>query len=225
MTSPRIRLRHRGLRTALLTSAVVLAAVALPPRLLQAQGPPDIDIRFAPGTSVPSVAVRGVLGERAFDELLRNGFPARLHVRAEVWTIGRWFDEIAARQEWDVIVRYDLIDKVYEVDRVLTDRIVSLGVYARFADARAASELPFIPALAPNARGKRGYISVQVDVQTLEMSDLDEVQRWLRGEARPAVQGRRNAGTALTRGFRTLFSRLLGGEVRHLEERTPTMQF
>ena len=208
--------------------ALCLCLLVLAPgsaRPAHAQGPPTVDIRTTAGTVAPTVAVRGVLTERPFDELLRNGFPARLHLRAEVWAIGRWFDEIVGSEEWDVIVRFDLIDRTYEVARVTRDVIVPLGSYARFADARAASELPFTPPLRANARGRKGYIGVQVDVQTVEMSDLDEVQRWLRGEARPVVQGRRNPGTALTRGLRALVTRLLGGEVRHLEARTPTMQF
>ena len=211
----------RVLRFALggLSCALIAAAP------LRAQGPPRVDIRLVPGTVMPSIAVRGVLSERAFDDLLRNGFPARLHFRAEGWVIGRWFDEVVTREEWDIIVRYDLIDHTYEVVRVRGDGFLSLGNYARFADARAASELPFTPPLNVNARGSRGYFAVQVDVQTVEMSDLDEVQRWLRGEARPAVQGRRSPGTALGRGLRTLMSRLLGGEVRHLEARSPAIRF
>ena len=165
-----------------------------------------------------------MLTDKPFDELLRNGFPARVQFRAEVWTTGRWFDDVVERVEWDIIVRYDLIDRTYEVIRRTREGIASLGSYSRFADARAASELPFLPPLTMPA-GRRGYIAVQVDLQTLEISDLAEMQRWLRGEARPAVQGRRNPGTALTRGLRTLVTRLLGGEVRHLEARTPMMQF
>ncbi|HYW30671.1 MAG TPA: hypothetical protein VE869_04120 [Gemmatimonas sp.] len=215
--------------------AVSLSSVAI----LQAQGPPQVDVRLVPAASAgtpssgssgsaptaASVAVRRVLDAKSFDELLRNGFPARLHVRGETWTIGRWFDEIVGREEWDVIVRFDLIDKSYEVARVTSDAIVPLGTYARFADARAASELSHAMQIPAAARGRRGYVNVQVDVQTVEMSDLDEVQRWLRGEARPVVQLRRSPGTALTRGLRTLVSRLLGGEVRLLEARTPTVQF
>ncbi len=226
-------LRHAMLRQAipwhamLLVVACMVAPVLPVAPALVAQGPPQVDIRVVTtgGTPSATVAVRRVLDVKPFDELLRNGFPARLHVRAETWTIGRWFDEIVGREEWDVIIRYDLIDKTYEVARVTRDAIVPLGTYARFADARAASELPYTPAISTNARGKRGYLSVQVDVQTVEMSDLDEVQRWLRGEARPVVQLRRSPGTALTRGLRTLVSRLLGGEVRHLEARSPTVQF
>lgn len=218
-------MHRRPLRVPLALLLCALAIMFAGARAARAQGPPQIEIRVPAGGTAPAVAVRRVLSERPFDELLRNGFPARLHVRSEVWTIGRWFDEIVGSEEWDVIVRYDLIDHTYEVARVTRDVIVALGSYARFADARAASELPFTPPLRANARGRKGYVAVQVDVQTVEMSDLDEVQRWLRGEARPVVQGRRSPGTALTRGLRTLVSRLLGGEVRHLEARTPTIQF
>jgi hypothetical protein len=202
-----------------------LLGALLPVASLRAQGPPAIEIKTANGPLSPSVAVRRVLTERAFDDPLRHGFPVRLHVRTEAWTVGGWFDELVGSAEWDIIVRYDLIDKTYEVARVTSDAIMPLGSYARFIDARAATELPFSPPLRVNARGKRGYIAVKVDAQAVEMSDLDEVQRWLRGEARPMVQGRRSPGTALTRGLRTLVSRLLGGEVRHLEAKTPTVQF
>ena len=63
-----------------------------------------------------------------------------------------------------------------------------------------------------------------VDVETLSLNDLDEVERWLRGELRPAVRGRRNPGTALGRGLRTLAVRLLGSESRHYEARTGTFR-
>ena len=174
--------------------------------------------------SVPSIAARDVLNANPYDELLRNGFPARLHFRVEVWTQGRWFDDVVARADWDIIIQYDLIDRTYEVARLSDGAITSLGNYSRFQDARAASELAYVPTLKL-PKGRRGYFAVQVDAQSLEISDLAEMQRWLRGEARPAVQGKRNPGTALTRGVRSLVSRLLGGEVRRLESRSDVIDF
>ena len=91
--------------------------------------------------------------------------------------------------------------------------------------ARAASELPYLPALPTPRRGQKGYVLVQAELQTLEVSDLDEVERWLRGEARPAARGQRNPAGALTKGVRTLASRILGGEVRRLEARSQTVTF
>lgn len=193
--------------------------------MASAQSRPEIDIRVAPTSYPPLVAVRGVLSEKPFDELLRSGFPARLHVRAEVWTIGRWFDDVLARMEWDIVVRYDAIDRTYEVGRFVAGRLTPLGSYASFSDARAASELPYLPALAAPPRGRKSYVAVQAELQTLDVSDLDELERWLRGEASPAVRGRRSPGTALTRGVRSLASRLLGGEVRRLEAKSPAVTY
>ncbi len=192
---------------------------------LRAQSLPRIEIESAAGATSPAISLRGLLEEKTFDELLRSGFPLSEHFRAELWMTGRWFDEIVDREEWDVSVRYDVIDRTYEVLRRTRDRVVSLGSYSRFTDARAASELAYMPSLSARAKGRKGYVNVQVDVQMVAISDLDELQRWLRGEAAPAVQGRRSPGTALTRGFRTLVTRLLGGEVRHLEKRSGVMVF
>ncbi len=194
-------------------------------RAVAAQGTARVEITPPAIGTAPTIALRAVLAEKPFAELLRNGFPARLHLRAEIWVMGRWFDQLVTRDEWDVIVSYDLIDRTYDVTRRTGDRLIALGSYASFADARAASELAFTPELTLPDRGKRGYIVVQADVLTIEMSDLDELQRWLRGEARPAVQGKRNPGSALGSGVRTLVTKLLGGEVRHFEARSPTIVF
>jgi hypothetical protein len=209
-------------RTFVLTGLLLLAGSG--PRA-RAQGRPEVEIRVAPGAFPPQVAVRGVLEEKTFDELLRSGFPARLSVRAEVWSIGRWFDDVQSRAEWSVIVQYSVIDRTYEVARLVGDRLTSLGSYLRFADARAAAELSYQPSLPPPPKGRKSYVLVQAELQTLNVSDLDELERWLSGEARPLVRGRRNPGTALTRGFRTLASRLLGGEVRRLEARSPAADY
>lgn len=190
-----------------------------------AQGSPSIDIRVTAQSYPPLVAVRNVLMEKDYDELLRNGFPVRMHIRAEIWTEGRYFDDIRGRAEWDVILQYNVVEKSYEVARLVGDRVMALGSYRYFADARAASELSYLPSLPTPKRGQKGYVLVQADVQALEVSDLDELERWLRGEARPAVRGKRSPASALTRGVRTLASRILGAEVRQLEARSPTLVF
>lgn len=95
-----------------------------------------------------------VLAEKPFDEMVRSGFPARLHVRAELWSEGRWFDDVNGRAEWDIIVRYDVIDRSYEVVRRVAGAITSLGSYTRFADARAAMELAFAPHCRPRRVAK-----------------------------------------------------------------------
>ena len=100
----------------------------------------------------------------------------------------------------------------------------SLGEYPGAADAENAAEAAYKVAIALPKKGERGYYNLLLDVETLSLSDLDEVQRWLKGELKPAVSGKKNPGTAVGRGVRTLVVRLLGGEKRHYEARTGTFR-
>jgi len=175
-------------------------------------------------TEGPVVRATGILGDRELRDLLRNGFPARLHYRIELWSAGGLLNDLEGTTEWDVIVRYDPLRKRFEVARLVGRQVTVLGEFEAVAEAQAAAERPFrAPIYAPR-RGERYYYSAILDVEMLSLSDLDEVERWLKGELRPAVRGRRNPGTALTRGLRTLFVRLIGGERRHYEVRSGTFR-
>lgn len=174
--------------------------------------------------AAPSISSAGLLIDPSMRDLLANGFPARLHYRLERWKIGRWFDDIQAASEWDVIVKYDVLGKRYQVARVFNKKSEALGQYATLEEAASAAEAPYQPTISLPRRGQRGYYNLLLDVETLSLSDLDEVERWLRGELKPAVRGEKNPGTALTRGVRTLVIRLLGGEKRHYEARSGTFR-
>jgi hypothetical protein len=172
----------------------------------------------------PSVSSAGLLSDGSMRDLLANGFPARLHYRLERWASGRWFDDLKAAFEWDVILKYDVLGKKYQVVRVVNGKSESLGDYPGADSAQDAAEAPYKVAISLPKKGQRGYYNLLLDVETLSLSDLDEVQRWLRGELKPAVSGKKNPGTALGRGVRTLVVRLLGGEKRHYEARTGTFR-
>ena len=172
----------------------------------------------------PAVSSSGLLADGSMRDLLSNGFPARLHYRLERWASGRWFDDLKAAFDWDVILKYDVLGKKYQVVRVVNKNVESLGEFATVDDAENAAEGPYHPAISLPKKGQRGYYNLLLDVETLSLSDLDEVERWLRGELKPAVRGKKNPGTALGRGIRTLVVRLLGGEKRHYEARTGTFR-
>jgi hypothetical protein len=172
----------------------------------------------------PSVSSAGLLTDAAMRDLLANGFPARLHYRLERWKSGRWFDDLQAASEWDVILKYDVLSKRYQVARVVNNKAETLGDHPTLEAAASIAEAPYQTTIALPRKGQRGYYNLMLDVEMLSLSDLDEVERWLRGELKPAVRGERNPGTALTRGVRTLVVRLLGGEKRHYEARSGTFR-
>lgn len=171
-------------------------------------------------TQAPAITTANVLEDRSLRDLLHSGFPARLHYRLELWSAGGLFDDLRRRAEWDVIVRYDPLQRRYSATRIEGDRATALGSYAQLRDMEGAMGRPFQPALRPPSPHDRFYYVAALDVEMLSVNDLDEVERWLRGELSPAVRGERNPGTALGRGAKTLVTRLLGGEERHYQARS-----
>lgn len=207
--------------------AAVLATGTPAGHPLLAQGRPRLELvvpaQASPRVEGPEVRGINVLADRDIRDLLRNGFPARLHYRVELWSTSGWFDDLEGGTEWDVVVRYDALDRSYRLARLQGDEVTTLGRFDQLRDAERALEQPFRAPLV--ARGsRRYYYRAVLRVETLSLSDLDEVERWLRGELRPAVRGQRNPGTAITRGVRTLFIRLLGGEKREYEVRSATFR-
>ncbi|MGQ0537571.1 MAG: DUF4390 domain-containing protein [Gemmatimonadaceae bacterium] len=172
----------------------------------------------------PLVQASGIMADSGIMLLVRNGFPMRLYYRVELWAAHRLFDELLASVEWDVIVRFDALNERYRAFRVDSDVLRQLGVFGTVSEAASAVERPLRAPLKASRRTGRQYYRAVLDVETMSFNDLDEVERWLRGELRPAVRGERNPGTALGRGVRRLFVRVLGGEQRHLETRTPAFR-
>lgn len=185
--------------------------------LLPATATPGV----AAPTSGASVVTANVLADAKTRELLRNGFPAQIRYRLELWREGRWVDDLERATEWAVLVSYDPATQTYRAVRRHGNEFEDFGVFATAAAAEAAFSRPYRVSLAPRRRA-RYYYSLAVDVQTLSVSDLDELQRWLRGEFQPAVRGRNSVGNAMRTGVGTLMSRLLGGEKRHYERRSPS---
>lgn len=209
------------MRAAILAAAglVAFGSAAVAQRVRVDVSPPA---QRAWAEAAPTISSAGLLADPSMRDLLANGFPARMHYRLERWKSGRWFDDIQAASEWDVIIKYDVLGKRYQVARVFNRKSESLGQYATLEEAAAAAEAAYQPTISLPRKGQRGYYNLLLDVETLSLSDLDEVERWLRGELKPAVRGEKNPGTALTRGVRTLVVRLLGGEKRHYEARSGT---
>lgn len=208
-----------------LERVALLLIVAAP---AAAQHGPQLDVAPLPAHSPPagaSVRAARLLDDRNMRELLLNGFPAALRFRLELWRVGGLFDDIESTAQWEVLVRYDPYAKEYlVVRRQGTGALEDFGGFPTLEEAQGVLQRPFPVSLGPRRRDARYYYNVVLDVETLSVSDLDELQRWLSGELQPAVRGRRAPLSALRRGFGTLLSRVLGGEKRHYEARSGTFR-
>lgn len=159
--------------------------------------------------------VRDILADDELEEAVRSGLPLRMRFLVELWR-DAFFDELVATEQWTTVLTYDALSKQYVV-RARAD--ARARVFADFAAARAAIETAYAAALRPQRRG-RYYYTGALDIETLSLSDLEELERWLKGELQPAVSGDRSIPGAIGQGARRLFIRVLSLPERRLEARS-----
>jgi hypothetical protein len=159
--------------------------------------------------------VRDILADDELEEAVRSGLPLRMRFLVELWR-DAFFDELVATEQWTTVLTYDALSKQYVV-RARAD--ARARVFPDFATARAAIETAYAAALRPQRRG-RYYYTGALDIETLSLSDLEELERWLKGELQPAVSGNRSIPGAIGQGARRLFIRVLSLPERRLEARS-----
>jgi hypothetical protein len=128
------------------------------------------------------------------------------------------------RREWDVIVRFVPLDRRYIVSRIEGETVTTLGSFDELSEVQALLDRPYRPPMRAAPPRERVYYNAELDVEMMSVNDLDELERWLRGEFRPVARGERNPGTAVTRGVRSLVVRLLGSENRKYRARSVTFR-
>ena len=173
------------------------------------------------GTGVATTTISGVLTEGNRRDLLLGGWPTAIHGRLELWRKGflGTYDRESDFQ-WDVIIDYSAVTKVFHLRRVVDNAVENLGETSTIEEAERILSRPFSPPLSPGRRGDRYFYLFNAEVATMSLSDLDAWQRWVKGEARPAVQGKRNPIGAFHRGLGSLLSRVLGGDTQSYERRS-----
>lgn len=161
----------------------------------------------------PVVAIDGVLRDPALLDALAEGLPLRFRFRMELWGKGT-FDRLEGRRDVSVAVLRNALEPGYTVEDGRVQRR-----FATLAECEAALERLFASSLSPPRDGRYYYLAT-LDVETFSLSDLEELRRWLRGEARPAVEGRGSVGRAVESGLRRTFIRLLGLPTREYTVRS-----
>ena len=164
----------------------------------------------------PTVTAANLFGDPDMRDLVRSGFPASLRFRLELWRVGGLFNDLEGQREWELIVQYDPSAQRYRVVQRQGGRLDDLGSFATLSTAQAVLERPTRILLSPEREGSRYYYNLTLTIEALSVSDMDQLERWLRG-----VRGG-TAASALGTGMRTLMLRMLGGEKRVFDRRSIT---
>ena len=195
------------------------AAVALLLALTRAlPASAQASLAVAPGEPdrAPVVSLGPVLAEADLAEAMRSGLPVRMRFRTELWR-DEFLDDLVADDEFVLVLRYEPIERRYEVYDERSRG--AAGFYSSYSRMRAAVETRYSFDMRPRDSGRYYYLS-SVEIETLALSDLEELQSWLRGELNPAVSGEGSVLGAIGNGARRAFIRILGLPARRHEARS-----
>lgn len=165
--------------------------------------------------------VVGVLEDADLADALRSGLPLRLRFRIELWR-DRWIDALVETRSWTTTLLFDPLDRVF-MARDERDGQSVLAVSGSFQDVIAAVHRDH-PLDALPRRAGRYYFTAVLEIESLTLSDFEELERWLQGELQPAISGRRPVGGAIGQGARRLVIRLLRLPAKRYESRSSTFE-
>lgn len=197
--------------TALVRFAIVVLVTMSCATELAAQGGAALSVSNDPSNSHRGVLrLRDALADRELEEAVRSGLPLRVRFRVELWKDGL-IDDLLGAEQWTTVVTFDPLSEVYTV----RTRSASSAdkEYADYQSARSAVEGAYIVSLRPGGKGRFYYIA-SVAIETLSLSDLEELERWLK------VSGERTIPGALGQGARRVFMRVLSLPERRFEARS-----
>jgi uncharacterized protein DUF4390 len=163
-----------------------------------------------------SLRLSGLFGDKELQEVVESGLPLRVRIRIELWRDG-WVDDARGSEIWNALLTFNPLEKTYRlrthgspsIDRHLSD----------FQNARSALEARRTFSLRPSEAG-RYYFTANIEIETLSLSDLEELERWLQGELRPVVSGGGSVTGALGAGAKRLLVRILSLPTRTLDLKT-----
>jgi hypothetical protein len=190
-----------------------LAFAALDSAEAQGQRPP-LAVEVAAGGAA-RIAVGDVLGDPALEQTARSGLPLRLRFRVELWR-DRLFDQLVEQTEWTAVLLLEPLDDHFLLAR---PEAGTLEEHPDFRSARIALETAYPSSLRPSRPGRYYYLA-SLQVESLTLSDLEEVANWLRGELSPAVQGQRSGVGALGSGLQRVIVRVLDLPTRRYTARS-----
>jgi hypothetical protein len=164
----------------------------------------------------PIIRVGPVLADDELEHAATSGLPLRVRVRVELWK-DRLFDQLVDTTSWSTVIVHEPIGEQFFVRSLPATRGSRRA--SSFASARRAVESEYLLNMRPPGRGQY-YYTVSLQIETLSLSDLEELERWLQGQLQPAVSGQRSVPGAIGQGAKRLMLRILDLPERRYEART-----
>lgn len=197
---------------------VVLASAWSRPLRAQDDNTAPLQLSVSPDDGHLQIHIGDLFADPSLTDALHSGLPLRIRIVAELWKDG-FFDSQKGRGEWRASVIYDPLEQRYRVAVGTSPNVPVDSVDGLAAALQAHFSLP----LKPTAKGRYYYLA-QVELETLSLTDLEELQRWLRGDLASAVAGNEKVETAVGRGVRRMLVRMLGLPTKRFRLKSHTFE-
>ena len=208
----------RGLTTSFLFSVVFLA---LPGTSLEGQDQAPLRFSIREETREAEVELGDLLTDPELQEAMRSGLPLRIRILIQLWRDG-FFDDQKGQHEWRGSVVFDPLTRRYRVQSGGPGNDPS--EVNTIEEARDALQETLTVPLRPLEVGRYYYLA-EVEVETLSLSDLEELQRWLKGDLAQVAAGEGDVEGALSKGFKRVLVRVLDLPARRFRVRSPSFRW
>jgi len=197
---------------------VVLVLTTAWARPVRGQDDAPLYLSVSPDDGDLRIRIGNLFDDPGLADALHSGLPVRIRIVAELWK-DRLFDSQRGRGEWRASVIYDPLEQRYRVSIGAAPELPVDSIGGLVKALQDGFSLP----LMPDEKGRYYYIG-QVEVETLSLSDLEELQRWLKGDLASAVAGSEKVETAVGRGMRRVLVRMLGLPAKRFRVKTASFQ-
>jgi len=197
-----------------------LFLLGFPASSLRAQETEPLRFDIVALTGAASVEMGNLFSDAALVETVLSGIPLRIRVRIQLWKDG-FFDNQKDQYEWRASILFDPLTRRYRVQT--SERTGAEVEVNTLEEAQAALQLTLDLPIEPRESGRYYYIAI-VEMETLSLSDLEELQRWLQGDLASVVAGEGDVEGALAKGFRRVLVRMLGLPAKRFQVQSPSFQ-
>ena len=173
---------------------------------LKAQETAPLRLDVVPESWEAVVEMGDLFSDAELVDAVLSGLPLRIRIRVQLWEDG-FFDNQRDQSEWRATVLYDPLTRLFRVQT--SERTGAEVEVSSLAEAQRALEAALNVPIRPTESGRYYYVGI-IEVETLSLSDLEELQRWLKGELVPVVAGEGDVEGALAKGVRRVLTRMLG---------------
>jgi len=199
-------------------SFLFLILLSVPVTSLEAQEWKPLRFDILPETCETMVGIVDLFSDPSLVEAVLSGLPLRIRLRVQLWKHG-FFDNQKDQYDWRASVLFDPPTRRY---RVQTNERAGAEVEVNtLEEAQNALQLTLNIPLRPGEPGRYYYIAA-VELETLSLSDLEELQRWLQGDLAPVVAGEGEVEGALAKGVKRVLVRMLGLPAKRSRVQSPS---